>query len=239
MKHLHLLPRRHRQAHPSDGSVSLRDVILGGQDGLVNVLGIVLGISAASSNIPVLLAAGLAATFAESTSMAAVAYTSSLADRDRYAAERERLLAAIRTEPEEQREAVRTIYADKGFAGALLDQITTTITANEQTWLDTLLHEQLNLRPVDTAAVLRSAVVVGAATLVGSLIPLAPFFLLPRVGALVAAVAISAVVLFAVGAYKAESTIGDWKRSGLQMLAIGLGAAAIAFLVGRIFNASG
>lgn len=63
---------KHRQ-------LDLRDVILGGQDGLVNVLGIVLGVAAASGNSRLVLVAGLAATFAESFSMAAVAYTASIA----------------------------------------------------------------------------------------------------------------------------------------------------------------
>ena len=62
-----------RQSH-----LNLHDVILGGQDGLVNVLGVTLGVAAASADTRFILAAGLAATFAESFSMAAVAYTSSL-----------------------------------------------------------------------------------------------------------------------------------------------------------------
>lgn len=63
---------KHRQ-------LDLRDIILGGQDGLVNVLGIVLGVAAASGDSRIVLAAGMTATFAESFSMAAVAYTSSVA----------------------------------------------------------------------------------------------------------------------------------------------------------------
>ncbi len=61
---------KHRQ-------LDLRDIILGGQDGLVNVLGVTLGVAAASGDTRIVLAGGLAATFAESFSMAAVAYTSS------------------------------------------------------------------------------------------------------------------------------------------------------------------
>lgn len=62
----------------------LRDVILGGQDGLVNVLGIVLGVSAANGSSQIIMAASLAAAFAESFSMAAVAYTSGQAEKDYY-----------------------------------------------------------------------------------------------------------------------------------------------------------
>jgi VIT1/CCC1 family predicted Fe2+/Mn2+ transporter len=37
----------------------------------------------------------------------------------------------------------------------------------------------------------------------------------------------------------AVSLVGDWRKSGLKLLAIGLGAAAIGFLVGRLFNSAG
>uniref|UniRef100_A0A831YPY4 VIT family protein n=1 Tax=candidate division WWE3 bacterium TaxID=2053526 RepID=A0A831YPY4_UNCKA len=57
--------------------LDLRDIILGGQDGLVNVLGVTLGLAAAAADTSLIIAGGLAATFAESLSMAAVAYTSS------------------------------------------------------------------------------------------------------------------------------------------------------------------
>jgi VIT1/CCC1 family predicted Fe2+/Mn2+ transporter len=59
-------------------------VILGGQDGLVNMLGIVLGVVAAGGSTHNLIAAGLAAAITESISMGAVAYTSFGSDRDFY-----------------------------------------------------------------------------------------------------------------------------------------------------------
>ncbi len=62
----------------------LHDIILGGQDGLVNVLGIVLAVAAATASTKIVLISGLAATFAESISMGAVAYTSSKAAREYY-----------------------------------------------------------------------------------------------------------------------------------------------------------
>src|SRR3954470_22835603 len=64
----------------------LRDVILGGQDGLVNILGIVLGVIASGGSRGVLLGAGFVAAITESISMGAVGYTSTIADRDYYRA---------------------------------------------------------------------------------------------------------------------------------------------------------
>jgi VIT1/CCC1 family predicted Fe2+/Mn2+ transporter len=83
---------------------------------------------------------------------------------------------------------------------------------------------------------LRSSVVITAATLVGHLIPLLPFLWLARTPAVVVAITLSALVLFGVGAYSAITLVGDWRRSGLKMIAIGLGAAAVGFAIGLVFQ---
>jgi VIT1/CCC1 family predicted Fe2+/Mn2+ transporter len=75
---------QHRKTNP------LRDIILGGQDGLVNMLGIVLGVVAAQGSTHVLIVTGLAAAITESISMGAVAYTSFGSDQNFYLAARAR-----------------------------------------------------------------------------------------------------------------------------------------------------
>ena len=84
----------------------LRDVILGGQDGLVNVLGIVLGVSAAGGDTKILFAAALAATFSEALSMGAVAYTSTITERDHYLRELRIEENEIRDLPDIEREEI-------------------------------------------------------------------------------------------------------------------------------------
>ena len=224
---------RHRQTN------WLRDVILGGQDGLVNILGIILGVIAGGGSRPVLLAAGFAAAITESISMGAVGYTSSVSERDYYTSERARELSEIRTMPEAEREEIREIYASKGFEGELLDRVVQTITSNRDSWLSTMMDEELHLQPVETPDILRSAVVITVATLIGHLIPLVPFVFMSRTAALVLAIVLSAVVLFGVGVYSALTLVGDWRRSGLKMVVIGLGAAAVGFVIGRLFHATG
>jgi VIT1/CCC1 family predicted Fe2+/Mn2+ transporter len=214
----------------------LRDVILGGQDGLVNILGIVLGVIAGGGTRTVLLAAGFAAAITESISMGAVGYTSRVADRDYYDAALQRERAEIASLPEAERDAVRAMYAAKGFSGGLLDEVVDTITANRDGWLTTVMDDELHLQPVRTDDALRSSVVITAATLVGHLIPLLPFLWLARTPAVVVAITLSALVLFGVGAYSAITLVGDWRRSGLKMIAIGLGAAAVGFAIGLVFQ---
>ena len=224
---------RHRQVN------WLRDVILGGQDGLVNILGIILGVIAGGGSNTVLVAAGFAAAITESISMGAVGYTSSVSQRDYYRAEREREEAEVETMPEAERQEIREIYAAKGFSGELLDQVVDTITANRERWVATMMGEELHLQPVERADIFRSAIVITIATLIGHLIPLLPFLWLDRTPALILAIALSAVVLFGVGVYSAVTLVGDWRTMGLKMVAIGLGAAAVGFLIGRLFHSAG
>jgi VIT1/CCC1 family predicted Fe2+/Mn2+ transporter len=226
-------PEHHRRTN------WLRDVILGGQDGLVNILGIILGVIAGGGSKGVLLAAGFSAAITESISMGAVGYTSSVSERDYYQAERAREAAEIEGMPDAEREEVRAIYAGKGFTGALLDRVVDTITSNRETWVGTMMNEELHLQPVETPDILRSAVVITIATLIGHLIPLVPFVWMARTPALVLSIVLSALVLFGVGTYSAVTLVGDWRRSGPKMVAIGLGAAAIGFFVGRLFHATG
>jgi vacuolar iron transporter family protein len=216
----------------------LRDVILGGQDGLVNILGIVLGVIASGGSRTVLLGAGFAAAITESISMGAVGYTSTMADRDYYRAMRQRELEAIDVAPQVGRDEIRRTYAAKGFAGDLLDQIVDTLTSRRDRWLATVTDDVLHLQPVENHDALRSSFVVTVATLVGHLIPLVPFLWLARTPAVIVAIALSAVVLFGVGVYSAKSLVGDWRRSGLKMLVIGLGAAAIGFAIGHLIQAT-
>jgi VIT1/CCC1 family predicted Fe2+/Mn2+ transporter len=225
---------RHRERHRKTNW--LRDVILGGQDGLVNILGIILGVIAGGGSRTVLLAAGFAAAITESISMGAVGYTSSVSQRDYYQAERAREAAEINAMPEAERQEVRQIYATKGFSGELLDRVVDTITANRDSWLATMMDEELHLQPVETADILRSATVITIATLIGHLIPLLPFMWLARTPALVLAIALSALVLFGVGVYSAVTLVGDWRKSGLKLLVIGLGAAGVGFLIGNLFH---
>jgi hypothetical protein len=58
----------HSHADPHRRASSLSDIILGGQDGLVNVLGVIRS-CCATYDVQIVLVAGLAATFAESVSM--------------------------------------------------------------------------------------------------------------------------------------------------------------------------
>jgi VIT1/CCC1 family predicted Fe2+/Mn2+ transporter len=139
--------RLHEQHDPHRRRSRLADVILGGQDGLVNVLGVILGVAAATRDARIVMAAGLAATFAESISMGAVAYTSTLAEDDFYHSEREREHRHIHLAPDVEIEEIRDIYRSKGFDGETLEKIVEVITSNPDVWVNVMMAEEFQLTP--------------------------------------------------------------------------------------------
>lgn len=211
---------------------NLKEIILGGQDGLVNVLGVVLGVTAATQETRLIIIAALAATFAESISMGAVAYSSVKAAKQYYESQHEIEKKEIKETPKMEIKEIRDIYFERGFRGKLLDAIVRKITSNKKVWLDVMMAEELRLFPEEYSKPIRSAAVVGLSSFAGSLIPIFPYFIFAVKNATIFAVIISAIALFATGAIKAKITIGDWKRNGVEMMLVGIIAALIGYAIG-------
>src|SRR5260370_41995210 len=160
----------------------LRAIILGGQDGLVNVLGLVLGVAAATAQLRIILAAALAATFSESIAMGGVVYTSALAERDYYLAMLAKEQQEVEELPDVETEEVRHMFRDKGLHGEGLDRVVKEITSNKKVWVDVMMRDELHLTPVSSQGAVGRALVTGFSTLIGSLIPLIPFLFVPLFG---------------------------------------------------------
>ena len=224
--------RAFMEQHPRPTLLS--DFILGSQDGLVNVLGILLGLVAAGTPAHFVLIAGLSALAAESLAMAAVAYTSTESRRKLYHSEVAREEREMREVPEMEREEVRVILRNWGFEGAEVEDMLQRIEKKPKAWLEMMMAFELNLSPIESGAPRESALVVGGSTLVGHLIPLIPFFFLlsDTITASYTSVILSAVTLFVIGWYEAKLTIGNLWKSGIRMLVIGLGSGFAGFLIG-------
>ena len=223
-------PVKHSHEKSRIGS-EMRDVILGGQDGLVNVLGVILAVAAATAVTKTVIIAGLAATFVESISMAAVAYTSTKASSDFYRKEVEAEKREIKEIPVLEKQEIRDIYFKKGFRGRQLENIVKKLTSSKKIWLETMMSEELGLSK-DRNHPRKSAIVVGMAALIGSLFPLLPFFFLSPLVAVLPSVIVSVLVLFGLGAVKAKLATGNWLRSGLEIAILGLGAAFVGYGIG-------
>jgi VIT1/CCC1 family predicted Fe2+/Mn2+ transporter len=169
--------------------------------------------------------------------MGAVAYTSTLADHDHYRVEMERERREIRDMPRAEEQEVRTIFANWGFTGDLLKRAVAQVIESEEAWVEVMMRNELKLAPIEASNAWRIALIVGASAIVGSLIPLLPFLLLPIGSAVPTALGLSALALFGLGAYKARVTVGIPSRSGLQLAVIGIVSALAGYAIGALFHA--
>jgi VIT1/CCC1 family predicted Fe2+/Mn2+ transporter len=218
----------------------LSNFILGCQDGLVNVLGILLGLTAASAGMRLIFVAAFAAIGAESISMGAVAYTSTLARRRHYLKELGREEEEMRSVPEAERQEVREIFQKWEYTGEELERVTDLIASKPRAWLEFMMSHELQLESVGPSEPRRNFLVVLSSAAFGSLIPLLPFFFAgsdPLLGA-AGSVIVSAAALFGIGWYEAKTTVGSLWRSGLEMTAIGIAAGLAGFLIGHFVGAS-
>jgi len=239
MQELELSPalKKHWETNEKNNKAgSLREVILGGQDGLVNVLGLMLGVASATNDSRIVIVAGIAAAFAESVAMAAVAYTSGKAERDYYYSEREREKLEIEELPEIEREEIKVLYMRKGFTGDELELAVNAICRNKEKWLETMMTEELGMGKPEEGKPTKDAIIVGISSLIGSFIPVIPFFILNVSAAMWTALGISIAILFVAGSIKAKLTIGDWKKEGLEMAIIGTVSALIGYVVGSLLK---
>lgn len=231
------MEKPHLQNHNVNLGMIIKNIILGGQDGLVNVLGIVLGVATATASTEIVLLSGLAATFAESVSMAAVAYTSTKAEEEHYESELKKETREIEETPDEAREEIRRIYIDKGFSGELLEKVVNQITKNKEVWLKTMMKDELGLQnPKEEMSALNQGILVGISAFIGSLVPLTPFIFMNVNDAFYMSLGVSLLTLFAVGGYKSKITSGKWLIGGIEMMIIGGAAALAGYLVGVAFN---
>src|SRR2546422_4835046 len=209
---------RERATHPKPTVLS--DFILWGQDGIVNVLGIILGLSAATRDVRIILVATLAALGAESIAMGAVAYTSTRARRRLYLSQAVQERREMKEIPQTERDEVRGILAGWGYKGADLEEIVERICRNPTAELEFMMSFELKLSPVEAGAPRASAFLVGTATVVGHFIPLRPFFFAGSYVLLAAVLAIllSGLALFGIGWYEAKITVGSWWRGRREML---------------------
>lgn len=221
----------------------ISSVILGGQDGVVNVLGVLLAVASATFDPRIVIIAGVAAAFTESVSMLAVAYTSARAQEDYYKAEEERELREIEEIPEIEREETARIYYAKGFRGKQLERIVDTIASNKDIWKEVMMREELGMEKVDLGYARKEASIVGISVVAGSLFPLVPFIVaLPQIGLLTVSLAawiaaISSIsALFLAGVIKAKLTTGTPWKSGLEMALVGGVAALLGYMVGAILR---
>lgn len=214
----------------------VRDLIFGLNDGVVSNFSLISGVAGAGTSHSVVLLAGVAGLIAGAVSMSAGAFLSNRSHREVVAEEVRREAEEIDYAPEEERDELRRIYRLKGFSEEETEILVRRITSDRQRWLETLVTEELGLSIEGGPPPLLDALFAGGGFGIGAVVPLLPFLVATGTPALVAAAVLSVVGLFLMGASKTVVTSRGVLRSGLEMVVVGVGAAVVTNLVGRLIG---
>ncbi len=212
----------------------LRNVVYGFNDGLTANFGLVAGVLGASTSPQhaVVIVAGVAGLVADALSMGSSGYLAAKSEQEVYAHEIAMERDEIAMMPELERDELALLYEARGVPPDTARQLAASAMANPTRMLDEKVRLELGIGE-RTMSPLREGWVTGVATAFGALIPVAPFFLLEGRAAIWTAFTIAMASHFVVGAARSVFTGRSVLRSGLDMFVVGLGVAAVGYLVGE------
>jgi VIT1/CCC1 family predicted Fe2+/Mn2+ transporter/rubrerythrin len=213
--------------------------IYGANDGLGAVFGIVSGMAGYTGGSDVVLIAGLTGSLASALSMGSGAYLSRKSEKEVYQAEIERERKEIEMNPEEEREELSLFYQLKGFSKEEAEKFSDTLIEQPEHMLKVLASEELGLSEATFPYPTREAFSAGMSTAIGGMIPVIPFFFTSGLTAVIISLTISTLAHFAIGILKTIVTGRNWFKSGLEMTAVGIVTAAIAYGVGLLLSPGG
>jgi VIT1/CCC1 family predicted Fe2+/Mn2+ transporter len=228
----------HREHHQRS-TEAIRDVIIGMSDGLTVPFALAAGLAGAVNGTHLIVLAGLAEIAAGSIAMGLGGYLAAQGDAEHYTSERLReereVVERVRDEEEEIFEIFRAYGVERTEASPVLEALR----RNPRAWVDFMMRFELGLEAPQPGRAARSAATIAISYIVGGFIPLLPYMLLSKgFEALKLSVAITVLALIVFGAVKGWVTGAGALKSSVQTAGIGSLAAAAAFGLARLLNAS-
>jgi len=135
--------------------------------------------------------------------------------------------------PEIEMEEMELQYQAKGVDPRTARRMAEEVMRDPQRALDEQVREELKIGEAH-ATPFREGWITGLATAVGAFIPVFPFLVLEGRPAIVTAFFIAMLSHFAVGAARSFFTGRGIIRSGIDMFVVGLGVAAVGYVVGDL-----
>ena len=225
---------KHHETHRSERVGWLRAAVLGANDGIISIAGLVVGVAASGASHGTVLMSGIAGLVAGAMSMAAGEYVSvqSQADTEKADLSLERMELA--KDPEAELIELSHIYTQRGLDPALARQVAVQLTAHDALAAharDELgITETLRARPVQAALASAIAFTVGAA------VPIATVLLAPEASMGKVTIVVTVISLFLSGALAAHAGGAPLLRGALRVGFWGAVAMAASHLIGKLFQ---
>lgn len=232
-RHLHTLSR-HPEVHRTDRVGWLRAAVLGANDGIVSVAGIVVGVASAGAPAETVLMTGLAGTVAGAMSMAAGEYVSVKSQADTEQADLDTERRELAEEPHAELAELANIYVHRGLDRALARQVAEQLTAHDA--LAAHARDELGISHALSARPLQAAVASAAAFTTGAALPIASTLLSPAAHVDVITTVTTVIGLSVSGALAAYAGGAPMLRGAFRVAFWGVLAMAASAGLGHLFD---
>lgn len=221
-----------KQTAQSLGVGNLRDIVLGMNDGLVEILGAVTGLSAVYPNNPILVAvSGLIVGIAGALSMGIGAFVSVRSQRQVNDGARERMEALLAIDPQRAVHTYRGELIASGIPAPLAEETARTLGKNQRALTNLILPDS------DGDNELRSALFTGGAYLIGVIFPVLPYFFAPSaLLALPFSILFAGLSLTVVASLVAMLSGIPIKQKVLEMVVSGFMAVGLSYGFGSLMR---
>lgn len=226
---------RHPELHRSERVGWLRAAVLGANDGIVSVAGLVVGVAASGASASTILATGVAGTVAGAMSMAAGEYVSVQTQADTEDADLAMEKRELREDPHSELEELSAIYRHRGLDPALARQVAEQLTAHDA--LGAHARDELGITDTLRARPLQAALASAGAFTCGAALPVLTALLAPVDKVALMTTTSTLLGLCLTGAMAAQAGGAPPLRGAIRVMFWGALAMAAAAGVGRLLGA--
>lgn len=208
--------------------------MLGGNDGIISVASLIIGVAAADPQPSVIFISGVAGLTAGAMSMAAGEFISVSSQRDSEKADIQREKRAIEAMPEEELQELADIYRQRGLSKETASRV-----ARELMDVDPLaahLRDEIGLVDTHKARPAQAALTSGVTFSVAAALPVLTSVFAPQGSIIMSVVIVSILALAALGALGARIGGAPIAPAVVRVVAWGAFAMAATAVIGYLFG---
>lgn len=221
----------------------VKSIIYGGLDGIITTFAVVAGVQGAQLRVEVILILGFANLVADGLSMGVGDYLSEKAEMDFAKSERKREMWEFNNYQEGEIEEMIDIYTKRGVEYEDAKLILTTMAKYPDFFVDHMLIQELNIKPVDEAdSPIWNGLVTMASFMVFGIVPLLSYVVLSFVNfpdydpKFIISIILTLLTLATLGALKGKITESSIIKSSLFVTINGGLAAIASYAVGLLLS---
>jgi VIT1/CCC1 family predicted Fe2+/Mn2+ transporter len=228
-------------AEPHHGSITnklnwLRAAVLGANDGIVSVAGIVVGVAAATAERGPVLTAGIAGLAAGALSMAVGEYVSVSTQRDTERAMLHVERQELKLQPEVELDELTGLYEKRGLTHETAVKVAEELTAHDS--LAAHAEVELHIDPEELTNPWQAAISSAVSFTLGAILPLIAILVPPPSVRIVVTVVVVLIALAITGWVSARLGGAKPLRPTLRVTVGGALAMAITFGIGHLVGAA-